>query len=147
MGKRINVIPIWKKIGLNWGIAKFIAIFNSRTNPNEKRKIIVNNIHSSSLFFTTLSKNKVSVRYLNNNKNIEVIPRLSPVMISLIKPDKNNIVLDGVILNLTIDRYKMTEMIFGVAISKNERKLKDFWKFSKQNNVTKNNKLFENLWR
>jgi len=147
MGKRINVIPIWKKIGLNWGIAKFIAIFNNKINPNEKRKITVNNIQSSSLFFTTLSKNKVSVRYLNNNKNIEVIPRLSPVMISLIKPDKNNIVLDGVILNLTIDRYKMTEMIFGVAISKNERKLKDFWKFSKQNNVTKNNKLFENLWR
>ena len=38
-------------------------------------------------------------------------------------------------------------MIFGVAISKNERKLKDFWKFSKKNNITKNNILFENLWR
>ena len=38
-GKRINVIPIWKKIGPNWGIEKFIAIFNNKTTPKEKRKI------------------------------------------------------------------------------------------------------------
>ena len=92
MGKRINVTPIWKKIGLNWGIVKFITTFNNKINPKEKRKIIVNNIHSSSLFFPTLSRNKVSVRYLNNNKNIEVIPRLSPVMTSCTKPNKNKIV-------------------------------------------------------
>lgn len=145
-GKRINVIPIWKKIGPNWGIEKFIAIFSSKIIPKEKRKIIVNNIHSS-FFFTALTRNKLSVICLNNSKNIEVIPRLLPFIISWTKPNKNKIVLDGFILNLKIDRYKVIEMIFGVAISKNERKLKDFWKFSKKNNITKNNILFENLWR
>ena len=145
-GKRINVIPIWKKIGPNWGIEKFIAIFSSKTIPKEKRKIIVKNIHSS-FFFTALTRNKLSVICLNNSKNIEVIPRLLPFIISWTKPNKNKIVLDGFILNLKIDRYKVIEMIFGVAISKNERKLKDFWKFSKKNNITKNNILFENLWR
>ena len=145
-GKRINVIPIWKKIGPNWGIEKFIAIFSNKTIKKEKRKIIVKDIHSS-LFFTVLLRSKLSVIYLNNSKNIEVTPRLFPVIISWIKPNKNKIVLDGFILNLIIDRYKVIEMIFGVAISKNERKLKDFWKFNKQNNITKNNILFENLWR
>ena len=146
-GKRINVIPIWKKIGLNWGIEKFIITFNNKTILKEKRKIIVNDNHSSSLFFTNLSRNKLSVRYLNNNKNIEVIPRLAPVITSCTKPTKNKVVLDGFILNLTIDKYKIIEIIFGVAISKNGRKLNDFWKFSKKNNITKNNKLFENLCR
>ena len=145
-GKRINVIPMWKKIGPNWGIEKFNAIFSNKTNPKEKRKINVNDIQSS-LFFTALSRNKLSVIYLNNNKNIELIPRLSPDIISWNKPNKNKIVFEGLILNLNIDKYKVIEMIFGVAISKNERKLKDFWKFCKQNNITKINILFENLWR
>ena len=130
IGKRISVIPIWKKIGANWGIEKFKPIFSNKTITKEKRKIIVNDIHSS-LFFTTLSRNKLSVIYLNNSKNIEVIPRLSPVIISLTKPNKNKVVLDGFMLNLIIDKYKVIETIFGVAISKNERKLKDFWKFNK----------------
>ena len=128
----------------NWGIEKFITIFSNKTIKKEKRKIIVKDIHSS-LFFTALLLNKLSVIYLNNNKNIDVIPRLSPVIISWTKPNKNKIALDGFMLNLIIDRYKVIEMIFGVAISKNERKLNDFWKFSKQNNITKNNILFENL--
>ena len=146
-GKRINVIPIWKKTGLNWGVDKFIITFNNKTILKEKRKIIVNDIHSSSLFFTNLSRNKLSVRYLSNNKNIEVIPRLAPVIISCTKPTKNKVVLDGFILNLIIDKYKIIEIKFGVAISKNGRKLNDFWKFSKKNNIIKNNKLFENLCR
>ena len=147
MGKRINVTPIWKKIGLNWGIVKFIDTFSSKTEPKDKRKIIVNNIHSSSLFFTTLSRNKVSVRYLKNIKKIDVVPRLSPVIMSWTKPNKSKIVLDGIILNLMIDKYKIIEVMLGVDIAKNERKLKAFWKFNKQNNITKNNKLFENLCR
>ena len=146
-GKRINVMPIWKKIGLNWGIVKFITTFNNKTTLKEKRKIIVNDIHSSSLFLTTLSRNWLSVRCLNNNKKIEVIPRLAPIIISFTKPKKNKFVLDGVILNLMINKYKIIEIIFGVEISKNDRKLKDFWKLIKQNNITKNNKPFENLWR
>ena len=145
MGKRINVIPIWKKIGLNWGNEKFTVIFSNKTIPKEKRKIIVNDIQSSSLFFTVLSRNKLSVKYLNNIKNIEVIPRLSPVIISCSKPNKNKVVLDGFILNLIINKYKVIEIILGVAISKIDRKLRDFWKFSKQNNIKKNNILFENL--
>ena len=125
-GKRINVIPIWKKMGLNWGIEKFISTFNDKTILKEKRKIIVNEIHSSSLFLTNLSRNKLSVRYLNNNKKIELIPRLDPIIISCTKPNKNKIVLDGFIPNLTINKYNIIEIIFGVAISKNERKLKEF---------------------
>ena len=144
IGKRIKVIPIWKKIGPNWGIDKFVAIFSNKTITKEKRKIIVNDIHSS-LVFTALSRNKLSVKYLNNIKKIEVIPRLSPVIISLTKPNKNKIILDGFILNLIIDKYKVIEMTFGVAVSKNDRKLNDFWKLSKQNNITKNNILFEKL--
>ena len=54
MGKRINVIPMWKKMGLNCGIEKFTITFNNKTRLKEKRKIIVNDIHSSSLFLTTL---------------------------------------------------------------------------------------------
>ena len=143
-GKRINVIPTWKKIGPNWGIEKLIAIFSNNTVTKHKRKIIVNDIHSS-LFFTTLSRNKLSLTNLINSKNIEVIPRLSPLIISWTKPNKNKIILDGLMLNLIINKYMVIEIIFGVAISKNERKLSDFWKFSKQNNIRKNNILFENL--
>ena len=68
IGKRINVIPTWKKIGLSWGIERFIAIFNNKIRPKEKIKIMVNDSHSSSLFFLILSNNKLSVRYLNNIK-------------------------------------------------------------------------------
>ena len=66
------------------------------------------------------------MRYLNNSKKIEVIPRLAPIIISCTKPKKNKIVFDGVILNLIINKYKIIEIIFGVEISKNERKLRDF---------------------
>ena len=76
-----------------------------------------------------------------------VIPRLSPVIISWTKPKKNKIVLETFILNLIIDIYKIIEIKLGVAILNNGKKLRDFWKLIKQNNIIKNNKLFENLWR
>lgn len=144
-GKRINVIPIWKKIGLICGIAKFITKFIKKTIQKEKIKIIVNDIHSSSNFSLILSKNKLSVKYLNNIKKIEEIPRLSPFIMSFNKPKKNKIVLDGVILNLIIDKYKIIEIKFGVAISKIEKWLKEFWKFMKKNNIIRISVLFENL--
>ena len=64
---------------------------------------------------------------------------------SCIKPRKNKTVFDGSILNLIIQKYIMIDTILGVAISNKEKKLKDFSKIIKQNNNTKNNKLFENL--
>ena len=63
---------------------------------------------------------------------------------SCIKPRKNKTVLDGLILNLITQKYIRIEITLGVAISNKEKKLKDFWKFIKQNKSTKNNKLFEN---
>ena len=63
---------------------------------------------------------------------------------SYIKPRKNKTVLDGLILNLMTQKNIIIEIKLGVAISNNEKKLKDFCKLIKQNKSTKNNKLFEN---
>ena len=43
-------------------------------------------------------------------------------------------------------KYKIIEIKLGVAVSNNEKKLKDFWKFIKQSKNIKNNKLLDIFW-
>ena len=63
------------------------------------------------------------------------------------KPINNKIILDGLILNLTIHKYITIDTKLGVEILNIEKKLKDVWKFNVQNKKTKNNILFENLYK
>ena len=144
-GKSINVIPIWKKIGLNKGTDKFIIVFNKKMMLKEKIKIIVKEIHSSWLFLLFLFKITYSVKYLNKRRKIEVVPRLFPIIISYNKPTKNKITLDKFLFNLEIYKYIIIEIKLGVDISKTEKRLKDVWKFNIQNKKTKINILLENL--
>ena len=104
MGKRISVIPIWKKIGLNSGIEKLIIKLNKNTKQNDKIKIIVKYIHSSWSFSLIFSKIILQIKYLNRRRKIDVVPILFPFIMSCKKPVKNKIVLEGFILNLTIHK-------------------------------------------
>ena len=128
IGNSINVMPIWKKIGVNSGIDKLIMEFKINIIANEEIKIIVNEIHSSWLF---LSKITVSDRNLNKIRKIDVIAKLLPIITSWKKPIKNKIVLEGFIPNLVIQIYKIIEIKFGVAVSNKEKRLKDVWRFIK----------------
>ena len=128
IGNSINVMPIWKKIGVNSGIDKLIMEFKINIIANEEIKIIVNEIHSSWLF---LSKITVSDRNLNKTRKIDVIAKLLPIITSWKKPIKNKIVLEGFIPNLVIQIYKIIEIKFGVAVSNKEKRLKDVWRFIK----------------
>ena len=62
----------------------------------------------------------------NKSRKIDVVPMLSPDIMSLVNPIKNNSVLEGFILNLIINKYKIIEIRLGVTVSNNERKLNDF---------------------
>ena len=56
-----------------------IIVFNNKTILNEEMKIIVNEIQSSCF---SLFKIKVTIKYLNKIRNIDVIARLFPITIS-----------------------------------------------------------------
>jgi hypothetical protein len=62
----------------------------------------------------------------NKRRKIEVMPILSPLIISFVKPRKNNNVLEGFKLNLIINKYNIIEIIFGATVSNKEKKLNDF---------------------
>ena len=128
IGNSINVMPIWKKIGVNSAIDKLIMEFKINIITNEEIKITVNEIHSSWLF---LSKITVSDRNLNKIRKIDVIAKLLPIITSWKKPIKNSIVLEGFTPNLVIQIYKIIEIKFGVAVSNKEKRLKDVWRFIK----------------
>ena len=93
---------------------------------NEDTKTIVKDIHSSLLFLVIFSRTILLERNLNKRRKIDVIPMLAPIIMSWAKPRKNKIVLEGFILNFTINKYKTIEIIFGVTVSNKEKKLKDF---------------------
>ena len=135
------------KIGLNSGIVKFVKIFNKKMMLNEKIKIIVNKIQSSWFAFFIFSEIIISLKYLNRRRNIDVIPRLLPVIISWKKPMKNKIVLDGIIPNLIIHKYIIIEITFGVAVSKIEKRLNDDWRLIKKNKRIKKINFLENVYR
>ena len=126
IGKNINVIPIWKKIGPKSGNDKFTITLRIKTTPNDNTKFIVNEIHSSFSFLVIFSKIILSEKNFNKRRKMDVVPILSPLIISFIRPRKNNSVLDGFILNLTINKYNIIEIKFGVTVSNNEKKLSDF---------------------
>ena len=101
-------------------------MFNKKTILNENIKIIVKDIHSSFLFLVIFSKIILLEKNFNKRRKMDVVPILSPLIISFIRPRKNNNVLDGFILNLTINKYKIIEIKFGVTVSNNAKKLSDF---------------------
>ena len=144
IGKTINVIPIWKKIGPISGIDKFTITLSKNTIQNENIKIIVKDNHSSFLLLVIFSKIILLEKYFNKRRKTDVIPIFTPLIISSVKPRENNNVLEGFILNLVINKYNIIETIFGVIVSNKAKKLSDFSRFIKQNKITKNNKLLDN---
>ena len=75
-------------MGLKSGIDKLIRIFIKNIIVKDDRNIIVNDIQSWLLLFKILEKNKLSVKNLISNRNIEVFPKLPPKLISFINPIK-----------------------------------------------------------
>tara|TARA_Y100001947_G_C10153841_1_gene225156 strand:- start:90 stop:290 length:201 start_codon:yes stop_codon:yes gene_type:complete len=65
------------------------------------------------------------MKYFNKRRKIEVIPRLFPIIMSCKKPDKNRIILDGLIFNLTMHKYIIIEIKLGVAVLNIEKRPKD----------------------
>ena len=136
---------MWKKTGPKSGIEKFAITLIIKTILNENIKIIVKDNHSSFLLLVIFSKKILSEKNFNKRRKIEVVPILSPLIISFVKPRKNNNVLEGFMLNFNINKYNIIEIIFGATVSNKEKKLNDFSRFMRQNKITKNNKLLEIL--
>ena len=136
---------MWKKIGPKSGTEKFAITLIKNTILNENIKIIVKDNHSSFLLLVIFSKIILPEKNFNKRRKIEVMPILSPLIISFVKPRKNNNVLEGFKLNLIINKYNIIEIIFGATVSNKEKKLNDFWRLMRQNKIIKNNKLLEIL--
>ena len=69
-------------MGLKSGTDKFIIILNKKTILNEDIKIIVKDIHSSFLFLIIFSKTMLLEKNFNKSRKIDVIPMLSPDIMS-----------------------------------------------------------------
>ena len=136
---------MWKKTGPKSGIEKFAITLIIKTILNENIKTIVKDNHSSFLLLVIFSKKILSEKNFNKRRKIEVVPILSPLITSFVKPRKNNNVLEGFMLNFIINKYNIIEIIFGATVSNKEKKLNDFSRFMRQNKITKNNKLLEIL--
>ncbi len=75
-------------MGLKSGIDKLIRILIKNIMKKDDRNMIVNDIQSLWLFFKTLAKNKLSVKNLMSNRNIDEFPKFPPELISFINPTK-----------------------------------------------------------
>ena len=112
-----------KKKGPKSGTEKFAITLIIKTTVNENIKIIVKNNHSSFLLLVIFSKKILSEKNFNIRRKIEVIPILSPLIISFVNPRKNNNVFEGFILNLIINKYNIIEIIFGGLFQTKKRNL------------------------